>query len=221
MRVRWVLLGSMLRTTLPVTALALPVVLGWTLLERNPLVGQILWPGVFVMVHSFRLTSALGRYGSRDFAHLYGCGFGRDVLWVHVMLATTVAVFCVWAPGAVAVATPLRSLVQDHVFRSPYYPMMAMEERALPLMWVVAYAVLLPPFHYIWIRDAQPRLEGYSGRLLAVGLVVAAFVVTSTASAPLRDADWFGPVLAKVGGAVSFVLFVTGWILHRTAEVRR
>ena len=221
MRIRWVLLGSMLRTTLPATALALPVVLGWALLQRDPLAGQVLWPGVFIVIHSFRITSALGRYRSREFAHLYGCGFGRDVLWTHLMLATAVAVFCVWAPGAVTVVTPVRSLVQDHVFHSPYYPIMAVEERVLPLLWAAGYVVVVPPLHYVWIRAAQPRMEGYSGRLLAAGLVLAGFVIANAASPSLRDAEWFRPGLLGIGGGVSFVLFVAGWVLHRTAEVQR
>ena len=221
MRICWVLLGSMLRTMLPVTGLALPVALGWVLLQREPLAGMIMWPAVFILIHSFRLASALGRYRSREFAHLYGCGFGRDVLWAHVMLANAVAVLFVWGPAAVAVATPLRSLVQDFVFRSPFYPIMAADERVLPLLWAAGYAIALPPLHYCWVRAAQPNLEGYSGRVLAGGLVVAGFVIVNAASASLRSAAWFWPGLLKTGGAISLVLFVAGWLLHRTAEVRR
>ena len=209
------LLRWLLRQTLPVTLIALPVATLYVLFAREPLGWQDPWAAMFVLAHSIAITSCLGRFRSSGFTFLYTRGYSRDQLWAYTMLATVASVLFVWLSAALIVWTPLRGLIQDKLFVSPYFPVMAIREASVPWSWLAGYAILLPMFHYVWIRRAQPTKGGNGAVLLAVGVVI----VMSTLMTFRWHRQWFIVLLWITSMIVVVTTLIAGRTLHKSMEV--
>jgi hypothetical protein len=217
MRMRISLLGMLFRQTLPVTLIGLPIGCLYVLFAREPLSWQNPWMALFVLVHSIAIASCFGWFRSRSFAFLYTRGYSRDELWIHKMLGTVLSVLAVWLPMALIVWLPIRSIVQDKLFVNPYFPLMMMREASVPWFWLGGYAVLLPLFHYVWIRRAQPTRGANGSVLLAIGVVIAIATLMSFRWHPF----WFRALLWILSAIVIVTTLVAGCILHRRLEVHQ
>ncbi len=216
MRIKTSLLRMMMRQCLPATLIGLPMACFYVLLTREPLDWADPLMGLFVLAHSIGIVCSLGWYRSRSFAFLYTRGYSRDELWVHKILATALAALAVWLPVALLVWLPLRSDVQDMLFRSPYFPIMTIREAAVPWAWLAGYALLLPLFHYVWIRRAQPLAGGDGAALLAIGTVIVIGIFMLFGWLP----HWFRMLLWGLAVAVTVTDLAAGLLLHRTIEVQ-
>ena len=125
LRIKGGILWHLARQALPVTLGALPVACLYVLLWRGVLGWRDGWPAVFVVIHARLTMLRLCRFDQGSFAFLYSRGFSRDSIWMHTMLANFLVILAVWTPAAIIVWTPLRGLVQDALFRSPFFPIMA------------------------------------------------------------------------------------------------
>ncbi|MCK4294777.1 MAG: hypothetical protein KAY65_16375 [Planctomycetes bacterium] len=215
MRMRISLLGMLFRQTLAVTLIGLPIGCLYVLFAREPLSWQNPWMALFVLVHSIAIASCFGRFRSRSFAFLYTRGYSRDELWTHKILGTVLSVLAVWLPIALIIRLPIRSIVQDKLFISPYFPLMMMREASVPWFWLVGYAILLALFHYVWIRQAQPMRGEYGVKLLAVGVVV----VMGTLMLFRWHPFWFRILCYALSAVTIATTLIAGRILHRTLDV--
>ena len=211
------LTGTFMRQALGVTMIALPVMVIFTLFYRGVLEWRNQWASLFVLVHSIMIVFCLGRFRSRSFAYLYTRGYSRDALWFNKMIATAVSVLVVWLPAAAVVWLPVRSVVQDKMFLSPYFPLMMAREATVPFFWLFGYAVLIPLFHYTWIRRAQPTRGGHGAILLAIAVVATAWMLMLFRWHP----DWFKAAIWSVSGVMTFAGQAGGLVLHRKVEVQK
>ena len=211
------LLLFFLRQTLPATLIGLPIACLYVLFSREVLQPKGAWPFVFILVHSLVLVQFLGRFRSSSFAFVYSRGYSRDSLWLHIILASAVSALLIWLPTALIMWTHLRSLLQDYLFFSPYFPIMAQREAVVPWFWLAGYAIFLPVFHYVWIRRAQPMRDGNGAVLLAAGMVTAIVVLMTFR----RHKDWF-VILTLVLSIISITTsLIAGFLLHRKLEVQK
>jgi hypothetical protein len=215
MRIKMSLLKMMTRQCLPATLIGLPIACFYVLVTRGPLDWTNPWMGLFILAHSTAVAFCLGRYRSPGLAFLYTRGYSRDELWTNKILATVLAVLAVWLPVALIVWLPVRSRVQDVLFRSPYFPIMMMREVSVPWAWLAGYAFLPPLFHYVWIRRAQPLAGGDGVVLLAIGTVIAVGIFMLFGWLP----RWFWTVLWILAAAITVTNLVAGFLLHRKIEV--
>lgn len=216
MKMKSSLLVFFLRCLWPVNAAAMIVSILFVLLYPKYFLWNNAWAAVFILIHSVAITFILGRVRSRSFAFIYTRGFSRDVLWLHKMLASVVSVFVAWLPAALLIGLGGRSALQDW-FRNPYLPIMAAREMSAVWFWLFGYAILLPMFHYVWIRKAQPTRSSGSGMLLAVGL----FFVALTLVPFSNHAPWFVMVCGLLAAVIIATCTIAGFLLHRTLEVQK
>lgn len=200
----------------PVTIVALLVGVPYLLLATSPLESYNAWINVFLLAHCIALATRLGRMQGTSTEFLYTQGYTRDQIWTHLMAGTVLSVLAVWLPMALCLWLGLRSAVQDHVMVSPYYPLLSVREMALPWSWLCAYGLLLPVFHYVWIRRAQPTRGSDGALLIAAGLVVVAGTLVSFR----WHADWFMGVCWVLFGLMTLTALWAGRALHRTMEVQ-
>ncbi|MCF7972233.1 MAG: hypothetical protein K9N55_00295 [Phycisphaerae bacterium] len=201
---------------LPVTLVALLVSVPYLLLSPKPLESYDGWINVFILAHCIALATRLGHMGGASTEFLYTQGYTRDQIWTHLMASTVLCVAAVWGPMALCLWLGIRSGIQDRVLISPYYPLLATREMGLPWVWLCAYGLLLPMFHYVWIRRAQPTKGSDGALLIAVGLVVVAGTLVSFR----WHADWFKTVTYLLFGIMTVTALWAGRILHRTMEVQ-
>ena len=216
MKIKTSLLVYFLRSLFPVNAAAMTVSVCFILLYPNFFLWNNAWAAIFILAHCIAITIVLGRVRSRSFAFIYTRGFSRDVLWGHKMLASVISAACVWGPGALLIGLGGRSALQD-LFQNPYFPIMAEREMRAVWFWLFGYGILLPLFHYVWIRKAQPTKSSGNGMLLAVGTVAAAFILMTFR----YHAYWFAGVCWVVGSVVILTCIVFGRLLHRSLEVQK
>ncbi len=202
MRVRGGLLWFLLCQTRPVTLVAVPAAALYVLLTPAVLNERAVGPVFFVLVHTLLVTSRFGRSKASDFAFLYTRGYSRDSLWAHTMLASSAAVLAAWLPAAVLVWTGARGVVQDRLLQNPEFPIMADSEMLLPLKWLLGYVVLLPIYHYAWIRGAQPT-RGRLGGVVAAGALVVGLLPLAGWVCPV---DWFRWLAYVIYGAAILVM---------------
>lgn len=215
MKIRMSLLTILLKQTMPVTLIVLPITCLYLLFTHDVLTWQNPWLALLVLGHSIAIAFCLGRCGSPSFVFLYTRGYSRDELWTHKMLGTILAVLMVWLPAALILWLGVRSAVQDKLFVSPYFPIMTIREASVPWFWLGGYAILLPLFHYVWIRRAQP-LRGENGVvLLAIGVVVVIGTLMSFRWYPV----WFRSLIYALSAVMIVTTLVAGRILHRNLEV--
>jgi hypothetical protein len=217
MRIRLKLLAWLMRPPLTATGVFLIVALpALILFIQRPLQSYEGWFWLFIVLHSQAVVAETGSMRSGPFAFLQGRGFTSDALWTHRMLASFLAVLCVWLPASVVIWLPIRSAILDRFLKSPYYPVFAGLDDPFPLRWLIGYLIFVPVFHYMWIRRRQPTRLPYAGDALVVGFLIAAVtaIQQSFFRGPLCDS-----LMAASGLAVALVLLVAGRLLHRTMEV--
>ena len=213
MRLRIALLRLMLqRITAPTVAFFF-VAAHYVLLKPKPLSSIDGWAAVLVFAHSYLLTSSLGRPADKDFAFTLSRGYSRDTLWLNTMIVTTISVLAVWLPAALIVWTPLRSILHDAIFRSPHFPIMAPLEKTTPLAWLAWYVLLLPLFHYEWIRWAQPTRGAFGATLIQAGIVLVVYPLIVTSPWPSWLIRW------APGGLVALGAFIASRRLYSRLEV--
>ena len=205
---------------LPVTIVALILGILYLVLAPGPLNGRNSWINLLILVHCIALVMRLGRMGGRSMEFLYTQGYSRDQIWNHLMAGTAVSVLAVWLPMALCLWLPIRSGVQGHAFINPYYPLMYGREMTLPWLWLYEYGLLLPLFHYVWIRHAQPMRDN-SESLGAVAIAIqtvgiAGYVLMSFLWHPL----WFKVVVVLLSALMILTILIVGRLLHRSMEVR-
>lgn len=216
MKIKVSLLAMLQRQMLGVSLTAVLIGGLYVLFSREPLSWDNPWLSLFVLVHSIAIAFYLGRFRSASFSYLYTRGYTRDLLWGHKMLSTIIAVLLVWLPMGLIVWTPVRSIVQDKLFISPYFPIMAGREAAVPFIWLGGYAIFLPMFHYVWIRRVQPTRGGDGSVLLAIGMVI----VTWTLGSFRWHQDWFKVLVLVLAIVIIATNLAAGFLLHRKLEVQ-
>ena len=215
--VRWGLLTILWRQTLPATVvggLSLGLFsLAWpdVLTPRDP------WPGLIILAQCLLLAVLLGRFETPWFAFLYSRGYSRDGLWGHMMLVSALSVLAAWLVAALIVWTGLRCLLHDRLLHSPCFPIMAPREISMPLVWLGLYLLLVPAFHYAWIRRAQPTKGRQGGNFAVAGLLAALLV--GFAMVYYLD-GWLAWLSGVLYVAVVACLILGGRVLHRSLEVR-
>jgi hypothetical protein len=133
------------------------------------------------------------------------------------MLISAASVLVVWLPPAILVWSGVRSRYQAGL-DNRWFPLMEAAERPFLFWCLLGYAVLLPVFHYAWIRGAQASREPIAGIVLAMCLVAAAFSIWSAVRVPEMPV-WTQWLMA--GGMVTAAtsLLIGGRRLHRSTEV--
>jgi hypothetical protein len=174
-------------------------------------------PSLLVFMQCLLLARFLGRYTSPAFAFTYSRGYARDVLWSHLMLASALSILVGCLPAALIVWSGLRSVVHDHFFHSPYFPIMAPYETWVPLGWFGLYLLLASAFHYVWIRRAQPTKGGRGGFYVSFAIVVALVTVFNMVFSLHGWLAWLSGVSYVV---VLLCLVFGGRAIHRSVEVR-
>jgi len=217
MNIKLSLIGTFMRQTLGVTLIALPVMVIFSLFYRDVLTWQNPWMSFFVLVHSIAIVSCMGRFRSRSFAYIYTRGYSRDELWCNKMIASFISVLIVWLPVGLFIWYPVRSTIQDKMFMSPYFPLMMIREATVPLFWLFGYAVLVPLFHYVWIRRAQPTRGSNGAVLLAISVVIAALTLMTFRWHPA----WFKMVIWTASSVMIAAASVGGLLLHRNVEIQK
>jgi len=200
---------------LPVTAVALLTGIPYLLLAPGPLTWQNQWLNLIILAHCIALAFRLGRMGRQSTEFMYTQGYSRDLVWLHIIVSTFISVLAVWLPMALCLWLPVRSNIQDHVFISPYYPLMRIREVSLPWFWLYGYGFLLPLFHYVWIRRAQPTKGSEGAVLIAIGVVIVAGVLISDPWHP----RWFTALVWTLSAVITVTALIAGRILHRSMEV--
>jgi hypothetical protein len=178
-----------------------------------------MWSGVpfFILIHSLLIAWRLGRTQHRTFGFLYTQGYARSALWLHTMLVSAASVVVVWLPPAIAVWSGLRSQYQAGL-DNRWFPLMESAERPFVLWCLLAYAVLLPVFHYAWIRGSQASREPIAGVFLAMCLVVTALSIWNAVRVPDMPV-WTQWLMAGGMVAAATSLLIGGRRLHRSTEV--
>jgi hypothetical protein len=216
MKIKLSLLKIMFMETLPVTLIALLISCIYVLFAQQILIWQNPWIAMFILVHSIAIAALTGRYRSRAFTFLYTRGYTKDELWFHKMLSTALSVLAVWLPASLIIWLSFRSFVQDKMFVSPYFPIMTIREAEVPWAWLAGYAILLPLFHYVWIRRAQPLRDENGVVFLAIGVVI----VISTLMTFRWYQHWFKILVYTLSIVMIITCLVSGKILHRNIEVQ-
>ncbi len=218
MKIRWPLLFWQVRQLAGITCIATLLSTIYVLMRFEPLqIGSQSAALFFVLGHCIAITWILGRVRSRAFGFLYGQGFSRDTIWMHTMLASAVSVLAVWLPAAFLVGSGLRSGFQD-MLRNYWFPLMADTEWIFLIWSLLAYLVLIPAFHYSWIRAAHPTSGSRNGIVIATGIVFASFSIWNSVRVPQMP-TWI--VLIYVGGFIlaAVSLCIGGMKLHRQVEM--
>ncbi len=218
MSLNWPLLAWQARQIRGITILGLIVATAYTLTESDVLRFGTESPApYFILIHCMLITWRFGRTQHRTFGFLYTQGYTRNALWLSTIVASMASVLIVWLPSAIAVLSGLRSLYQTNM-ENRWFPLMEPVERPFVLWCLLGYAVLLPIFHYAWIRGSQACQEPMAGTVLATGAAVAAFSIWNSVRVPDMPL-WTQWVMAggMVTAAVS--LLIGGRYLHRSTEV--
>jgi hypothetical protein len=199
-----------------VTTLAAPTALVYTLLRTEPLMRQGFATWAFIYLHCLALTWMIGRYDTATAGYLYSRGYGRRQLWRGRWAAYALCVLAVWGPASLAVWLRLRSLVQDRVLVSPYFPFLAPEEATQPLAWLLGYALLMSMFDFGQVRASQPTRGGTIGYWFTAVIVlfgIAALNQTNMSS-------WFIALVATCTACAAAILYLGARRLHNNLEVR-
>ncbi len=211
------LLRILWRRALPATLLGMLGLVAYVLIWPALMTLKDPWPEMVVFVQCFFLAGLLGSFKSPAFAFIYSRGYSRDALWRHVMLISALSILVGWLPAALVVWSGLRSVIHDHLFQSPYFPVMAPFETYVSCVWLAVGVLLMPAFHYVWIRLVQPTKGGESGIGLATELFLALFLVFVTPNFLSGSMVWLA---GASYGVVLVVLLLGGRVLHRSVEVR-
>lgn len=215
MKTRTGLLQWMVRRARTVTLVSLAVAVLFLLYWPRPLTPRSGWPALFVFVHSLFLTGTLGGARGGTHAFLYSRGFTRDAIWWHLMAATALCVLAVWLPASLTVWSGLRGHWQGTIMANPWFPVMVPAEMAVPWLWLALYAVVIPVFHYGWIRAAQPTRDLGAGMFLMAALVFCVLMLFMGFPTP-----WFRWVVCGGGVGVVLAALIGGKRLHRRMEVQ-
>ncbi|MGZ0165567.1 MAG: hypothetical protein ACKVII_16705 [Planctomycetales bacterium] len=217
MRINMELLRWQFRQTLPVTLVSLPLAVLYVLQTGDRLLFRFeSLAMVFVMVHCLAIAWRLGRTSLPEFRFLYSQGYSRDALFAHTMLASLLALLAVWVPVGLLIFLPIRSSVQVAA-GNPWFPFAAWTERAFVWRWFLASLILLPAFHYAWIRASLARRGVYSGYVLAAATVLVCGILWGNAGGISQTETYWTGTFALLASAVT--LLIGGWIVHRRIEV--
>lgn len=171
----------------------------------------------FIGVHCLLITWRLGRTETQGSGFLYTQGFSRDVLWRHTMLAGLVSVLAAWLPSALLILSGLRSQWQA-ALGNPWLPLFAASERVFVAWCLLEYAVLLPAFHYMWVREWQMSRDPTSGFVVAGCLVVAGLGIWGGVRMHWMP-FWTQGVIAGGLLTAGIALLIAGRFLNGTREV--
>ncbi len=218
MSLKWPLFWWQARRIRGITVLALLLALTYTIRESDVLRFSMLSPApYFILIHSYLIAWRFGLTQHRTFGFLYTQGYTRSALWLHTMLASAASVLAVWLPAAIAVWSGLRSQYQADL-QNRWFPLMEVAERPFVLWCLLGYAVLLPAFHYAWIRESQASREHTAGIVLAACVVVTALSIWNAVRVPDLPV-WTQWLMAGGMLAAAISLLIGGRRLHRSAEV--
>ena len=206
------------RQSLPATVMGVLSLTIYVLLRQDVMIWRDPLPLYLVGLQCLFLAWLLGRFNTPAFAFLYSRGYSRDQLWGHLMLASLISALAAWLPAALIVWTGLRSHLFD-LLENPYFPVMAPLETMAPLAWLVFYLTLIPIFHYVWIRLAQPT-RGRLGGLIASSAMLLAFAMSFDIVRASFINEWFVWLAGLTFAATSLCTLYGGRTLHRFLEVR-
>ncbi len=210
------LLLFLLRPMALLTGCAMGIMAPFVLLYRGPIEETNLYPFLFVVLHSIAIASWL-HPARRHSRYCYGRGYTRNTLWRQQYLAAAITILAVWLPAALIIATPLRGVVQDRLYHSPYYPLMRPREAMVVFQWLLWYAVLFPPFHYACVR--HPSASGANGYVVALAAVLTLFIFCLNQYTPGGQAHSLPQIGNTVSIFVALIAMVAGRRLHREMEV--
>jgi hypothetical protein len=217
MQIQWPLFFWIFRSLHWLTLVSSSLATAYVLLHENPLEFFLDdYAVLFVFAHCFLISRLIGRVRSESFAFLYSQGFTRNLLWGHLWLATLASVLATWVPCAVLILTTLRSQYQDWL-QNPWFPVMASTEWRFLTGSLLFYGMLLPLFHYEWIRSATPFRGRVNGHVLAIAYVFFGLVLSQRLRHfdrdLVRNSLFFGFVM------ISAILGLLGRWLHQRLEV--
>ena len=217
MHIQWPLFFWIFRPLSLLTLISSSLATAYVLLHDKPLEFFVDdYVLLFVFFHSFLISRMIGRVRSESFAFLYSQGFSRNFLWWHVWLATFASVLATWLPCALLILTPLRSQYQDWML-NPWFPLAAGTEWRFLTQSLLCYGMLLPLFHYEWIRSSMPFQGRLNGHLLVIAYFVCGLYLW-------EKFWWVGTDLSRtclfIGFiSVSGILGLFGRWLHKRLEV--
>ena len=216
MQIKRSLLFWYLRSASWVTVFALLTVVAYVLLRGEAFYASAWKPWLFIYIHSLLLTKALGDFDTSETAYLYTRGFDRNTLWVHRLLAHVIDVLLVWGSATLIIWLGIRSAVQDHVFKNPYYPIFYWEDYFPPLLWLFGYFVLFGICEYAAVRDFYPTV----GRTNGFWILAASFYVGVTILFGVFLSSWQNWLCLGVLSIVTISQLWGASRIHQQVEVR-
>ena len=200
--------------SIALTVLAVAYVMSTKTVLKFEMLGWVPW---FVLAHCVAIVWITARVEHPSFGYLYVQGHDRDTIWRHTMMASVLSVLCVWLPTTLLIWLGVRSGYQQ-ALGNFNYPLMAFSEKPFPLWCLLAYAVLIPIFHYAWIRGGQAMRGSASGFVIAVAAVLVAFSIWNAVRVPDMPL-W--TIVAMAGGflVAAVSLLLAGRKLHQRLEV--
>ena len=218
MPIRWTLFRWQFRQLRWISYFGSLIAMLYVLLQHEPLQFDVSGPvPIFILLHCTGMTWILGRVRGRSFGWLYVQGFSRDALWLHTVLACLASTLVVWLPSSLLIWLGARSYVQD-AMGNYWYPLMAETDLAVTGWSLLAYLFLLAPFHYVWIRGAQPTRGTTGGLTVAIGAVLVAFSIWNSVRIPDMPV-WIVGLIVTGLALMANSLTVGGFKLHRRIEV--
>ncbi len=201
-----------------ITLVGLIAALGYTFTASHVFQFGVASPAAyFIGVHCLLISWGLGRTDVRGCGFLYTQGFSRNVLWRHTMSASVLSASVVCLPSALFILSGLRSQCQA-ALGNPWFPLFAANERVFVAWCLLEYAVLLPVFHYMWVRESQMTRDPTSGFVVAGCVVAAGFSVWAGVRMAMMP-HWTQWLIAGGLLTAGAALLIAGRALNRTREV--
>ena len=90
-------------------------------------------------------------------------------------------------------------------------------EMVVPVVWLCFYIVLIPIFHYVWIRLGQPTRGGFGGIAIVIAILFAFMEVADNMYLLNQCVLRLCEVMLVI---IVVCLLLVGRKLHRLLEVR-
>jgi hypothetical protein len=171
---------------------------------------------LLVGIHCAAMVLTLGRSEPRGPGFLYAQGFSRNQLWWSTFLATLLSGVLVCAMFWLAIATGLRALIQNAI-GNPWFPVIGTIEASAALGFLIEYAILLPPLHYVWVRARQPQSDAAAGWTLAAAVIIYYCTCYGLMGQLLTSS--IALLVAEVS-APALTMLVACWAFHPQVEVQ-
>lgn len=172
---------------------------------------------VCVTIHSALVVRKLSSASAIKSKLLYSKDLTRDQIWWQTFFASVASGLLVYGTAFLLMWLQIRSAVQEHLV-NPYFPIFATKELWVPGMWMLTYLLVMPLFHYAFIRGRQAwRNRGSGWATLLVGLGLFSWYTSKMALGTYTSTDYL--IFASCHVPAAVVLIVATWRMHRTMEL--